>query len=194
MNDIKWSENVILVDGDYVNKVVFDLIVNFERMLMRRIPNADLAKWLECIALDGHIKPDEKAETQVIFIYDKDKLSNFIPNDYEQDINGKAFRSSLGEFAMSAYPVEDIVGKDEFFLQILSLLKQQKEVKRIMLIPNIEHYINKVKAIVDELEEKTITLFSMQPILGGNFQQEILGYSLMNALGIHADELERLKD
>jgi hypothetical protein len=30
----------------------------------------------------------------------------------------------------------------------------------------------------------------MQPMPGGNFRQEILGYSLMNALGIHADELD----
>ena len=29
----------------------------------------------------------------------------------------------------------------------------------------------------------------MQPLEGGNFKQEILGYSLMNALGIKGDEL-----
>jgi hypothetical protein len=32
-------------------------------------------------------------------------------------------------------------------------------------------------------------MFAMQPIEGGNFRQEILGYSLMNALGIRADEI-----
>ena len=30
----------------------------------------------------------------------------------------------------------------------------------------------------------------MQPMQGGNFKQEILGFSLMNALGIRADELK----
>jgi hypothetical protein len=29
----------------------------------------------------------------------------------------------------------------------------------------------------------------MQPLEGGNFKQEILGYSLMNALGIKGNEL-----
>ena len=53
--DIKWSENVILVDADYVDKVAFNLIVNFERMLGRRIPQADLARWIDCVALDGGI-------------------------------------------------------------------------------------------------------------------------------------------
>jgi hypothetical protein len=39
-------------------------------------------------------------------------------------------------------------------------------------------------------DEKRITLFAMQPLPGGNFRQEILGYSLMNALGISADEIK----
>ena len=39
-------------------------------------------------------------------------------------------------------------------------------------------------------DEKRITLFAMQPMPTGNFRQEILGYSLMNALGISADELK----
>jgi hypothetical protein len=33
-------------------------------------------------------------------------------------------------------------------------------------------------------------MFSMQPMQGGNFRQEILGYSLMNAMGIKADEIK----
>ena len=56
MEETKWKETVILVDADYVNKVAFDLIVNFERMLGRRIPQADMATWLECVALDGGLK------------------------------------------------------------------------------------------------------------------------------------------
>ena len=46
MEKTKWSENVILVDADYVDAVAFNLIVNFERMLNRPIPKADLAQWL----------------------------------------------------------------------------------------------------------------------------------------------------
>ena len=57
MNETKWKETVILVDADYVDKVAFDLTVNFERMIGRRIPQADMAQWLEYVALDGGIKP-----------------------------------------------------------------------------------------------------------------------------------------
>ena len=51
-----WSENVIIVDADYVDNVAFNLIVNFERIIGRRIPQADLARWLVCIALDGGLR------------------------------------------------------------------------------------------------------------------------------------------
>jgi hypothetical protein len=41
-NNIKWSENVIIADADYIDKVAFDLTVNFERMINRRIQPADI--------------------------------------------------------------------------------------------------------------------------------------------------------
>ena len=51
--NIKMSENIIIVDGDYIDRVAFNLIVNFERMLNRKIPAADFSQWVVDIALDG---------------------------------------------------------------------------------------------------------------------------------------------
>lgn len=67
-----WSENVVIVDADYVDRVAFDLIVNFERMIGRRIPKADLAKWIDCVALDGGLREGEH-DTQVVLIHDKNR-------------------------------------------------------------------------------------------------------------------------
>ena len=53
---VKWCDNVIIADGDYIDKVAFDLIVNFERMIERRIPQADMARWIDCVALDGGLR------------------------------------------------------------------------------------------------------------------------------------------
>ena len=50
---------MILADADYIDKVAFNLIVNFERMLGRRIPQADMARWIDCVALDGGIREGE---------------------------------------------------------------------------------------------------------------------------------------
>ena len=186
---------MILVDADYVDKVAFNLIVNFERMLGRRIPQADMAKWIDCVALDGGIREGEH-EILVVLIHrkDKTKLENFTPGDYDKELNGKAFKDHLGEFSISAYPIEDIAGGEDYFTDALQMITAQKEVKRVMVIPDAEstYIYNKVRETLNRLDddEKRITVFAMQPMPGGNFRQEILGYSLMAALGINSSELD----
>ena len=195
LQEEKWSENVILVDADYVDKVAFNLIVNFERMIGRRIPQADMARWLECIALDGGLR-NGSHETQVVFIHQKAKteMEYFVPGHYANDLTGKAFQGELGEFILNAYAIEDIADSEQLLIEALNLICQQKEVKRMMVVPNAEDstIYNKVRETLRQVsdEEKRITVFAMQPMTGGNFRQEMLGYSLMAALGIHGDEIK----
>ena len=194
-NEVKWSENVVLADADYVDSVAFNLIVNFERMIGRRIPQADIAKWLDCIALDGGIRNGEN-EIQVILIHQKDKqqMENFVPGNYANNLSGKAFKDHLGEFTVNAYQAEGCAKAGDFFGEVLELVCAQKDIKRLMVIPNAEDasIYNKVRETLKHADdnEKRITVFTMQPTAGGNFRQEILGYSLMAALGIKADEIK----
>ncbi|WOZ85439.1 DUF6621 family protein [Segatella copri] len=196
-NNIKWSENVIIADADYIDRVAFDLTVNFERMINRRIQPADMAQWAVCIALDGGLREGEH-ETQVVLIHDKKAIAmkNFRPSNYETDLNAKAFKDDkLGEFIFSSYPTEEkMAGKDEFLVEVARTVCNAKEVKRVMVIPNSEDgdaydQLRDMLRKVDD-DDKRITLFAMQPMPGGNFRQEILGYSLMNALGISAKEIK----
>ncbi len=199
-NSAEWSTNVIVADGDYIDSVAFDLTVNFERMLGRRIPKADTARWIDCIALDGGLRtpenPDAKDanETQVILVHSKGKatLDNFTPGNYTQELNAKAFSDHLGEFVISSYPVEDVVQHDDFFLDIVATVCNHKDVRRVMIIPDAGRpglYDALRHTLRDTDNGKRITVFAMQPMPGGNFRQEILGYSLMNALGIKGEEL-----
>lgn len=189
----KWSENVIIADGEYIDSVAFNLIVNFERMIGRHIPNADMARWLDCIALDGGVKEGEH-ENQVILLHQPGNkaLQNFSPSSYSDDLDGKAFKDSLGEFLLCSYQVEKIVSKEDFIIDILRTAANHKDVKRIMLIANTDdgNMVDMIRhALKDVDDDKRITVFAMQPIAGGNFRQEILGYSLMNALGIKSEEI-----
>ncbi len=195
-NNIRWSENVIIADADYIDRVAFDLTVNFERMINRRIPPADMAQWAVCIALDGGLR-EGSHETQVVLIHDKQSVAmkNFRPAHYGNDLNAQAFRDArLGEFILSSYPVEDkLASKDNFLVDVARTVCNAKEVKRVMIIPNSEDgdaydLLRDMLRKVDD--EKRVTLFAMQPLPGGNFRQEILGYSLMNALGISANEIK----
>ena len=193
MNKDKWSENMILVDADYADKVAFDLTVNFERMIGRQIPPADMARWIDCVALDGGLR-NGGHETQVVLIHDKEAtaMKNFTPGDYDGQLNGVAFRDQLGEFVLSAYPVEPMTTKADFMTDVLQTICQQKEVRRLMIVPD-EHIYNNVREVLNRSDddERRVTVFTMQPTAGGGqFRQELLGYSLMAALGIRADEIK----
>jgi len=216
MNDARWTDIVILVDADYVDKVAFDLTVNFERMIGRRIPQADIARWLECVALDGGLRPQQHnthdtqtiesphdthptpdshnahsaPQTPVVLLYSHDEMRNFQPGRMA-DLDGKAFQSELGEFLISCVRVEEMVSMDQLFIDSLQVLGSAAEVNRLVVVPNAEEIYNKVRETLRHADqEKRVTLLAMQPMEGGPFRQEILGYSLMAALGISADEIK----
>lgn len=186
---------MIIADADYIDGVAFNLIVNFERMIGRRIPPADMAKWIDCIALDGGLR-EGAHQTQVVLIHSKnrERLDNFAPSHFENELNGKAFKDNLGEFIVSSFPADEVVSADEFFIHVLQTVCSQTGVRRIMVVPNAERegLYEDIRATLKPVDDdaKRITVFAMQPMPGGNFRQEILGYSLMNALGIRADEIK----
>ncbi|MBO7590785.1 MAG: hypothetical protein J6T05_04230 [Prevotella sp.] len=196
MNNTKWSEIVILVDAEYVDKVAFDLTVNFERMLGRRIPQADMAQWLECIALDGGLRPTANSQKptatcQVVLIHDRNRqqMDNFQPGKFA-DLDGKAFSGQLGEFLISCVQVEEMVTKDDLYVDSLQIIANAAEVKRLMVVADSDRIYNKVREALRQADpDKHITVFAMQPMPNGNFRQEILGYSLMAALGIKSEEI-----
>ena len=196
MNNTEWKETVVLVDAEYVDRVVFDLTVNFERMLGRRIPQADTARWLECVALDGGLRPQPtdvslQPAIQVVLIYGREqqKMANFQPGDFDA-LDGKAFGSGLGEFLLSCVKVEEMVSKEDLYMDSLRVLANAKEVKRLLVVADMEQAAGRVKdALRGADPEKHITLLTMDPTAAGGFRQELLGYSLMAALGIRGEEI-----
>lgn len=190
MEQTKWAPNVVLVDADYLDNVAFDLTVNFERMIGRRIEQADLCHWIDCIALDSGLRPGDN-EVQVHFLHSKqrDGLKYFKPSKFDADLNGLSFKDNLGHFSLFAFPVEEVVEKDEFVVQSLTMLADAKEIKRLAVVADMEVYGDRIRKICANTDGKEICLFAMEPQSGRGFSQEILGYSLMSALGIKGEEL-----
>ncbi len=186
-----FSPTVVLVDGDYMDSVAFDLIVNFERMIGRAIPQADLCHWIDCASLDGGLRPGENV-AQVIFLHSKERagLENFKPSHYADEIDGKAFKDHLAEFCMLAFPVEEVVSAADFFVQSLESIAECKEVERIIVVADMAKVGERIKRVCGEAKGKDITLLTMEPTTGRGFAQEILGYSLMSALGIGSNEIK----
>ena len=91
---------------------------------------------------------------------------------------------------MQMFFQESIISREDLLLDTLRLGLSAAEVKRIVVVPG-EDYYGSVRDILRKGgDEKRVTVLAMQPMPGGNFRQEILGYSLMSALGIKGDELK----
>ena len=210
----QFKENVILVDADYLDSVAGDMRRNFSQFLGRQIPEADLAEWLVCAALDGGIPEDEKVkqawaetekkeafdvqsaqEVQVVFVRSlaKTMLQHFLPANLLAGIDGQAFRDPfLGEFLISVVPEEKITGQTEpLFAESARYLQNCSDVKRLILVPNLQKYGSIILGDLEKAEEgASVVILSMQPEEGRGFRSEILGYSLMHALGIAPEELK----
>lgn len=194
LDKARWSENVIIADADYIDAVAFNLIVNFERMIGRRIPKADMARWIDCIALDGGLREGQH-NTQVVLLHSENRkqMENFTPGNFSDELDGKAFSDNLGEFVISSLPAVTPTGGGNLFTEAVGVVCTAPEVKRVMIIPNAEKIYDDIRMTLNRIDddENRITVFAMQPMPGGNFRQEILGYSLMSALGIRADEIKQ---
>lgn len=200
---MQWGENVIIADAEYIDSVAFNLIVNFERMIGRHIPQADTAQWVECVAMDGGVNRQDAAtmETSVILVHDKkrEEMNNFNPSSFAKEYDGQAFKGDLGEFSFSAVASDETsetMTKLDIMTDVLAAMADEPKVKRVMIIPNLEadgtlEVLMPVLRHLDRAcQDKRITLFAMQPLTGVPCRSEILGYSLMAALGIRAEEIK----
>lgn len=192
MEQTKWNENVILVQADYADRVASNLVNNLGKMLKRPIPKADLAQWIVCMALDGGLTVG-KNEVNVIFIHSKEKksFSYFLPADFQNDLDGKSFDDSqLGTFELSSLQIENLISGDEFFVQVFETLADAKEIKRLIVVPDLATCRDDLFSVWKKIKEKELLLLTMEPVHDPQIRQDLLGYSLMHAMGIRSEEFK----
>jgi hypothetical protein len=186
-----WEENVILIDADYADQMVFELSVQLERMLERRMQKINIAKWVDYVALDGGLRPGNN-RIQVLLIYSGEKtiLQNFEPSDLKDMLNGHAFTDHLGEFCFASFPVEqEIVTRGKLYTQSAEMLLSSEKVKRLILVPDMNEYGIDLKRVLSDIGKTETTLLTVNPLAGMHCGQEVLTYSLMAALGVKGSEL-----
>lgn len=195
----QFKDTVILIDADYVDGVASDLRLNFAKMLGRELGKADLAEWLVCAALDGGVPEDEKGdshnEVQVILIRSlaKTTLEHLEPGNMVSGIDGQAFRDPyMGEFLLSVVPEEKPTGQTEpLFAESTRYLLTSPEVIRLILVPDMQKYGDYLKEDIAKAEKAPeVVMLTMEPVDDEGLHTEVLGFSLMHALGIQPDELK----
>ena len=191
-NELKFAEKVILIDAAYINKVTKDLSKHYGQVIGRELPKADLPIFLECVAMDAAIQPGENV-LQVLFVYDKEnsKMDAFNPSDLKKELNDVAFKSQLGEFQLNTFEPSDMADRESFFLEAVKLVADAKEVKHLVVVPSETEYGDKLPEIFEKVDGKeSICVLGMNPLdPSDKFRWEMLGYAVLQALGVRSDEI-----
>ena len=194
MNDkpqIKLSETVVLIDAAFLNFVITDIKNYFEKTLQRSLQEIDLSMLTTYITLDAGIT-EGKNEVQFLFVYDKEssRLQYCQPSDLQEELNGVAFQSPYGEYSFASVPSEGMVSREDLFLDLLSIVSDSADVKRMIVISFNEEYGKKVTDALHEVKGKEIIQFRMnEPEASVEYKWDMLAFPVMQALGIRADEL-----
>ena len=192
-NELKFAEKVILIDAAYIDKVTTDLSQHFSQVIGRELPKADLPIFLECVAMDAAIQPGEHV-LQVLLVYDKNhaKLNAFNPSDLKKALNDVAFKSQLGEFQLNTFEPSGMADKASFFIESVKLIADAKEVKQLIIIPSEDECDDRLFEIFKKVDGKeSIHLFGMNPpSQEGKFSWETMGFSILQSLGVRADEIK----
>lgn len=197
--NVKLAENVILVDVAYFNDVVKDLKRYFELQLGRPLQNIYVEEWASYLALDAGVR-DKDNNIEVLFVHDSqgNKLLHCDPSDLNKDLNGVGYTNQLGEFTFTSVSSEGLVPRANLYLDLLNIALNSADVKRLILVPFIDDYGTKLMEVLDEYlrnadteNSKGLFLFNMdEPMHPLGCKWDLLGYSMMRALGIKAEELE----
>lgn len=194
MNDkpqIKLSETVVLIDAAFLNFVITDMKGYFEKTLQRSLQEIDLSMLTTYLTLDAGIT-EGKNEVQFLFVYDKDSshLVHCHPSDLEKELNGVAFQSPYGEYSFASVPSEGMVSREELFLDLVAIVSDSADVKRMIVVSFNEEYGKKVTDALHEVKGKEIIQFRMnEPEASVEYKWDMLAFPVMQALGIRADEL-----
>ena len=194
MNDkpqIKLSETVVLIDAAFLTFVITDMKGYFEKTLQRSLQEIDLSMLTTYLTLDAGIT-EGKNEVQFLFVYDKDSshLVHCHPSDLEKELNGVAFQSPYGEYSFASVPSEGMVSREELFLDLLAIVSDSADVKRMIVVSFNEEYGKKVTDALHEVKGKEIIQFRMnEPEASVEYKWDMLAFPVMQALGIRADEL-----
>lgn len=188
---IKLSQNVMLIDASFLNFVVMDLKKYFERLLKRSLQEIDLTELSSYLALDAGIAEGEN-EIQMLMVYDKESavLQHCHPSDLKGELDGVAFKNQVGEFVFAGVPCEEMVSRADLYVDLLGIVADCSDVKRLIVVSFNEEYGQEVTAALSKVEGKEIIQFRMnEPEEMLAYRWEMLAFPVMQSLGIRGDEL-----
>lgn len=83
-----------------------------------------------------------------------------------------------------------MVSREELFMDILAIISDSAEVKKMIVVSFNEEYGDRVSAALDEVKKKEVIQLRMnEPENTLEYKWDMLAFSVMQAMGIRAEEL-----
>ena len=194
---IKFPANVVLMDVAFLNEVVYGAKRVLESRLGRKLSDIDLPAWLSCLALDAGLREEEN-EVEVLLVHTPatNVLKGCEPSEVDE-LNSRACRTPLGEFAFSSVTSSGLVSTEALYLDLMNLALDCADVKCLMLLPFHREYGDRVEERLahffkekSEEERGRAVYFTLEePANPVYCRREPVIYSLAHAFGIKPGEL-----
>ena len=83
-----------------------------------------------------------------------------------------------------------MVSREDLFMDLLSVVSDSVDVKRMIVVSFNEEYGKKVTDVLQGLKGKEVMQFRMnEPEIPVNYKWDMLAFPVMHSLGIRAEEL-----
>lgn len=195
--NITFAPNVLLLDVTFLNETVYRSRQLLSERLGRELPVTDWVAWLLCVALDSGLR-GENQEVQVLLVADEGvhTLSGCTPASLDE-LDGKACRTSLGEFSFLLVPSAGLVSRDKLYNELVQLALDAKEVEHLILVPQFDAYGEELAKVLHDfckekgepLAKKAICFLMKKPSSALQCRVDWVTYSLMHVWGITPDDL-----
>lgn len=189
-----FSNAVVLVDVEFLNHAIRGAKQSFETMIGRALPTVDLGTLALLIAAEAQVEKSVK-HIQFVFVYDKtcNRLADCTPCNLQTELNGTAFQHEGVEYEFLSISPEEMVSREELFLDTLSILADSKEVKDLVILPHVGKYGDHVDEYLKKVSGKHIVQLGLLqphvPVEGVVY--ETLVFVLKDSLGVFDDEIPR---
>ncbi len=187
-----FAPHVLLIDADYLDRVATDLRIHFSSIIGRELPAADISILLECLSLDAGITASN-SRVQVVFLYEEthQALNSCKPSLLPTELNEMAFKGKFSEFTLSSFATNELVSKEKLFREMFQVIANDAGVKQMLIVPDEQKYLTNLLSEIEQIAvEKSIVLFGMNPSEEvSKTRFELLGFSILQALGIQPSEL-----
>ena len=94
-------------------------------------------------------------------------------------------------FALYAFQPSDLATREELFIESLQLAGEFKEMQCLAAVADEDGYGNRLKEVIGEMKcRNKLTVFGMNPpAYEASHRFEMLGFAILQALGIRSEEL-----